>query len=56
MGLSKNSNFPANFERLDFVVRSKPAANIGFCASWVDVITMSICKAVQLLFGLDVYR
>jgi len=30
--------------------------NIGFCASWADRITMSICNAVQLLFGLDVHE
>ena len=29
------------------------AGNIGFCASWADRITMSICNSVQLLFGLD---
>jgi len=31
-------------------------ANMGFCASWADGITMSICNSVQLLFGLDVHR
>ena len=31
-------------------------ANMGFCASWADGITMSICNSVQLLFGQDVHR
>ena len=31
----------------------KTAHNIGFCASWADGITMSICNSAQLLFGLD---
>ncbi len=34
----------------------KTTANIGFCASWADGITMSICISVQLLFGQDVHR
>jgi hypothetical protein len=29
------------------------AANIGFCASWADAVTISICNSVQFLFGLD---
>ena len=26
---------------------------MGFCASWADGITMSICNSIWLLFGLD---
>jgi len=31
----------------------KPTANIGFCASWADGITMNFCNSIWLLFGLD---
>ena len=34
-------------------IRKITTANIGFCASWADGITMSICNSVQLLFQLD---
>ena len=32
-------------------VDRRPAGNIGFCASWADGITMSICNSVWHLFG-----
>ncbi len=32
---------------------NKAAANMRFCASWADGITMSICNSILLLFGLD---
>ncbi len=35
---------------------TEPATNMGFCASWADGITMSICNSIQLLFGLDVHQ
>ena len=34
----------------------KAAANTGFCASWADGITMSICNSIWLLSGLNKHR